>query len=398
MAKLKVSELPLEIQEQIVGYSSGDFVHENTSVLWRCGFGHEWRSRLIKRLSGFGCVYCSGAKILAGWNDVATLYKDILEFWDDPRSPIGLKQSEDVFWRCRKGHSFKVSALSYKKCVEPYPYCGGRLAIPGVNGLDVKFPELAKKFSLLNEVSVSEVLPYSNKKYIWFCSMRHYYTSSPNKQVAGHGCTYCSNKRVLSGFNDLAYLFPSIALEYSGKNSLPAHEIASKSNKEVEWSCSKCGGEWKTSVAHRTNLGNACPHCRNKRQFSVGERELGLFVKSLLPDSRVTLNSRRVINPKELDIYIEAKKLAIEYNGDFWHRETVSLKPELCALKGILLLTVWESDWKRSPKLVEDSLKAVLLKGEPPNPILLRYSSVFGRDNSFTNLSSEYLDYIRTHS
>lgn len=62
-------------------------------------------------------------------------------------------------------------------------------------------------------------------------------------------------------------------------------------------------------------------------------------------------NIRSIIAPKELDIYIPEKKIAIEVNGAYWHSIKFSKnssgfdKYESCMNLGIELITIWE-DWK----------------------------------------------------
>ena len=67
-------------------------------------------------------------------------------------------------------------------------------------------------------------------------------------------------------------------------------------------------------------------------------------------------NDRKIIKPKELDIYIPTLKLAIECNGDYWHsverqNDNKQLeKTELCESKGIRLIHIWGNEiftkWK----------------------------------------------------
>jgi hypothetical protein len=64
------------------------------------------------------------------------------------------------------------------------------------------------------------------------------------------------------------------------------------------------------------------------------------------------LHTRKVISPQELDIYIPENKLAIEYNGSYWHSE-LNDKPKnyhqdktiACAKKGIRLIHIFEHEW-----------------------------------------------------
>ena len=62
-------------------------------------------------------------------------------------------------------------------------------------------------------------------------------------------------------------------------------------------------------------------------------------------------NDRKILNGKEIDIYIPTKNIAIEFNGLYWHSElyknkTYHLdKKNSCENKGIRLIHIWEDDW-----------------------------------------------------
>ena len=48
-------------------------------VWWKCPKGHEYQASIASR-SGFnktGCPYCSGNRVLAGFNDLATRFPDV---------------------------------------------------------------------------------------------------------------------------------------------------------------------------------------------------------------------------------------------------------------------------------------------------------------------------------
>ena len=82
-----------------------------------------------------------------------------------------------------------------------------------------------------------------------------------------------------------------------------------------------------------------------------------LFIRNLLDGASYIPNSRKIIPPYELDIYIPEYNLAIEYNGVYWHTESMGKdknyhlnKTLLCARKNIQLLHIFSSDdmdiWK----------------------------------------------------
>ena len=81
----------------------------------------------------------------------------------------------------------------------------------------------------------------------------------------------------------------------------------------------------------------------------------------LLPDTEILYNTRKIIAPYELDIYIPSKKLAIEYNGNNFHnQEDVkardSIKQEKCLVMGIDLRYLVEVNKHKPEQLILDFL------------------------------------------
>lgn len=51
-------------------------------VWWLCGKGHPYEQFIIKRANrGYSCPYCSGHKVLRGFNDLATLNPRLAKEW-----------------------------------------------------------------------------------------------------------------------------------------------------------------------------------------------------------------------------------------------------------------------------------------------------------------------------
>lgn len=104
-----------------------------------------------------------------------------------------------------------------------------------------------------------------------------------------------------------------------------------------------------------------CPTC-NPYIASSGEIELVAYIKSIYTGPLKEKN-REVIRPKELDVYLPDLKLAIEYDGIYWHSELAGKESDYhlqktneCAAKGVQLLHIFETEWLHK----QDIVKAIL--------------------------------------
>ena len=79
-------------------------------------------------------------------------------------------------------------------------------------------------------------------------------------------------------------------------------------------------------------------------------------------DGEIIENSRDIISPKELDIYLPDLNLAFEFNGVYWHSELYCEnnyhlnKTESCIEKDIQLIHVWEDDWTNKQEIVKSMI------------------------------------------
>ena len=90
---------------------------------------------------------------------------------------------------------------------------------------------------------------------------------------------------------------------------------------------------------------------------STGEKQLSAALTDL--NIEHTTNTRQIIPPLELDIFIPQHNIAIEYCGLYWHSEQKgktrsyhSTKWKRCNELGIQLLTIYEDEWFNTPQLV----------------------------------------------
>lgn len=114
--------------------------------------------------------------------------------------------------------------------------------------------------------------------------------------------------------------------------------------------------------------------------FSIGEKELVEYVKTLLVNDEVIEKDRTVLIDRELDIYIPSKKLAIEFNGLYWHGEVGGKKDRKyhleklnrCNALGIRLLHIFEDEWLYKKDLLKNKLKHILGLSDDGNRIYAR--------------------------
>jgi hypothetical protein len=131
--------------------------------------------------------------------------------------------------------------------------------IPGVNDLKTAFPSIAREAV---GVDTSFIYKNSRSKITWQCDLGHQWKTDVRSRtkINGTGCPYCSNKKVLSGFNDVKTLSPAVAISAHGWDP---SSVLNGSAKVKEWVCEK-GHVWKTRVVLRTRQGRGCPVCKNK--------------------------------------------------------------------------------------------------------------------------------------
>ena len=98
------------------------------------------------------------------------------------------------------------------------------------------------------------------------------------------------------------------------------------------------------------------------------ENELYNFVVKLLPDA--IQSDRKILSGLELDIVIPSLKLAIEFNGEYWHSDIFKNKKyhlnkqNEVEDKGYRLIHIWESDWIHKKEIIKSILKSIMQKSE----------------------------------
>ena len=241
-------ELVFEWSEKNLPLTPDDITFgSNKKVWWKGACGHEWQTSVKARSNGEKCPICSGARVIAGINDLATLEPLLAKQWSKKNkikpTEVFIGSHKKVIWKCEKGHEW----------------------------------EAAVKSRTINKT----------------------------------GCPYCSGYIFLKGFNDLQTTHPEIASEWSEKNlPLKPDEVNAKSRKNIWWKCRKCGNEWSMKINERTILKKGCRICEqeylslfpalavsyysNKKGLKSelgSDRLLGVPLETYIPSEKLAIES-----------------------------------------------------------------------------------------------------------
>lgn len=276
------------------------------------------------------------AELMAEWN-----WEKNNELKLDPKT-LTIGNNKKAWWKCSKGHEWQTSVVNRNKG-SGCPYCLGRYAIKGENDLKTVNPTLANEWNNEKNGSLKpeHFTVNSQKKVWWKCQKGHEWQTTISHRTNGSGCPFCAGQKVIKGENDLQTVNPTLANEwnYEKNKGLTPEDVMPNSNKKVWWKCQK-GHEWQTSIANR-NYGYGCPVCNSERHTSFPEYAILYYLKECGLEAIHSYKEKGY----ELDIYIPAKRIAIEYDGSFWHQNKIKKDLEKnfkCKKDGIKLFRIRE--------------------------------------------------------
>lgn len=333
-------------------------------VWWKCCNDHEWQATIHDRNNGRGCPYCSGKRVLKGYNDLQTLNPNLAKEWNYEKNAdltpddVTPGSNKKVWWKCNKGHEWQAT-INIRNRVSGCPYCAGQKVLKGYNDLQTVNSTIAKEWNYEknNGLIPADITPGSSKKVWWKCSKGHEWQARVPDRHKGKDCPYCAGQKVIKGENDLQTVNPTLAKEwhYEKNNGLTPEDVMPNSGKKVWWKCDK-GHEWQATVSSR-NIGRGCPLCSSEQRTSFPEYAI---VHYLTKQGLEVIHSYKE-QGYELDIYIPSKKVAIEYDGYYWHENKAKkdlAKNQKCKKDGIKLYRIREE----LPPLNDSSIDYVVQK------------------------------------
>ena len=195
------------------------------------------------------------------------------------------------------------------------------------------------------------------------CKKHGSFLQTPQKHMSGRGCPTCGRERTTEhnfsntqDFIKKAKLLHGDLFNYEKVNYKGA-------DIKIEIICKKHGSFFQSPHIHL--MGSGCPRCGISA--SKLEIEIVNFIKTFYLGEIIT-NSKNIIPPMELDIFLPTLNLAIEFNGGYWHSERFKdknyhlLKYNLCKSKGIRLVSIWEWEIVKDKEKIKNFIKNIIIK------------------------------------
>lgn len=290
-------------------------------VWWKCSKGHEWKCDIKSRtIRNQKCPYCSGARVTSGKNDLATNFPQLLKEWNWDKNkilPTEIKggYSKKVWWICSKGHEWQMTPDARTHQMQNCPYCSGKRVLKGYNDLTTTHPVLIKEWNFeKNKILPETISKGSIKKVWWKCSKGHEWQMTPNARTHQmQNCPYCSNRKILIGYNDFESNYPDLMQEwdYQKNSSISPSEVTKHSNQKIWWICKEHNISYKASIYNRTK-GTGCPICSEQKRISNARKNIATNRGSLKENNKILMEEwnwqkNTSINPNEISTHSALK-------------------------------------------------------------------------------------------
>lgn len=216
-----------------------------------------------------------------------------------------------------------------------------------------------------NDYDYSEVEYVNNKvKVKLSCKEHGVFYRPPLDLINGKGCPKCGRLRSWDGRRTTTEQIIQRAKEKHGDRYDYSETEYILSHIPIKIHCNKCGNDFYQNP-HAHVKGQGCPICNRNLTESDAEIELSLFLSDNV-SVEILKHARNIIFPLELDLYIPNRKIAIEFDGLYWHSNIkVSNdyhlnKTTQCENNGIRLIHIFEDEWMFKKDIVKSMLLSII--------------------------------------
>lgn len=307
-------------------------------VWWKGKCGHEWQASPHGRtnIKRPGCPYCSGNKVLPGFNDLASQYPDVAAEWSEKNLPLTPDKvtpfkNKKAWWKGKCGHEW-YAMISSRSAGHGCPYCNTHKVLKGFNDLETLHPKLAAEWSEKNLPLTPEKVTESKPGLFWWkCSTcGGEYKAWIETRIKNGKCPYCSGRKIRQGLNDLATTDPKIAAEWDYElngDTIP-QSVFRGSKKYYWWKCEH-GHSWKAKVSERTIDKIPCRKC--EAEFISALPQFLVLLYTGQRGLRVSFHSDELTGIP-VEMYIPELRLAIEKTAETNEQK---IKRHICLANGI---------------------------------------------------------------
>ena len=152
----------------------------------------------------------------------------------------------------------------------------------------------------------------------------HIWSATPRSVLNGTGCPYCTNRKILVGFNDIWTTRPDVAEMLKDPND--GYKYTCYSNKKVEFVCPLCGYGEEKIIANISKRGLCCQCCSDG--ISYPNKFSRAFLGQLDVVSHKCEYSPKWAKPYKYDNYFEYndQKYILEMDGPFHYKDNTLSK------------------------------------------------------------------------
>lgn len=181
--------------------------------------------------------------------------------------------------------------------------------------------------------------------------------ATANDRSKGKGCYNCNMKKgsikqkqtKLLKTKPLAKVYPELLKDWDFEhNKADPYDICPSAHYNAYWICHKCNHQWKQFIYARIK-GSGCPKCSKVKKYSLSEKIIYYFIRQQF-DNSIENYKPKFLMHKELDIFIPDINIAIEYDGERFHKNIQEdfAKNLICQQNNIRLIRIREP---KCPKL-----------------------------------------------
>ncbi len=257
-------------------------VGTHRQVWLSCPVGHSWEGE-FKGVRG--CPFCSGARVLFGYNDMATLHPGVAAEWHPTKNgaltpcEVSPGSKKLVFWLCpRCGYEYQAYIFNKTRRGDGCPACSSKRLVVGLNDFATVHPELLQEWSPENELLPDALRCTDVSTFIyWDCECGRKYHEPISRHLERHrkllNGERGANQRRLDAFIEENRAFLTERWQSRLNGGLAFADLPFIGGR-YRWSCERCGKTMEATVAQARARKLICDLCTaDERERRIARKE-----------------------------------------------------------------------------------------------------------------------------